>query len=161
MLGQVCRSLLRINLNLKLDSHPSLDLSTGTMESALRPLTDHLTCEQCQSVLKERIKNLVVQWSIVKVRFRLCIDCRERSCIHHCRELYEFEESAVFVKMQYFTVRHSLVDQKSLNPIINVQNSIHIHYTNTQSTCIIRTLDTRYAITMHVYCIRCRYPLLP
>jgi len=46
------------------DARP--DLSTGTMESALRPLTDHLTCEQCQSVLRERIKNLVVQWSIVK-----------------------------------------------------------------------------------------------
>lgn len=66
MLVQVSRLLLRINLKY---SHPSLDLSTGTMESALRPLTDHLTCEQCQSVLRERIKNLVVQWSVVKVCF--------------------------------------------------------------------------------------------
>ncbi|KAM6495933.1 hypothetical protein JOM56_008639 [Amanita muscaria] len=46
------------------DARP--DLSTSTMESALRPLTDHLTCEQCQHVLQERIKNLVVQWSVVK-----------------------------------------------------------------------------------------------
>ncbi|KAJ3546166.1 hypothetical protein NMY22_g2162 [Coprinellus aureogranulatus] len=43
------------------------DLSTSTMESALRPLADHLTCEQCQAALRERIKNLVVQWSVVKV----------------------------------------------------------------------------------------------
>ncbi|TEB30209.1 hypothetical protein FA13DRAFT_576314 [Coprinellus micaceus] len=42
------------------------DLSTSTMESALRPLAEHLTCEQCQSALRERIKNLVVQWSVVK-----------------------------------------------------------------------------------------------
>ncbi|KAK2466167.1 hypothetical protein APHAL10511_001809 [Amanita phalloides] len=46
------------------DARP--DLSTSTMESALRPLTEHLTCEQCQQVLRERIKNLIVQWSVVK-----------------------------------------------------------------------------------------------
>lgn len=38
------------------------------MESALRPLSEHLTCELCQQALKDRIKNLIVQWSIVKVR---------------------------------------------------------------------------------------------
>jgi len=37
------------------------------MESALRPLAEHLTCEHCQLALRERIKNLVVQWSVVKV----------------------------------------------------------------------------------------------
>jgi len=42
------------------------DLSTSTIESALRPLAEHLTCEECQQALKERIKNLIVQWSIVK-----------------------------------------------------------------------------------------------
>jgi hypothetical protein len=46
------------------DARP--DLSTSTMESALRPLADHLTCEQCQTALRDRIKNLVVQWSVVK-----------------------------------------------------------------------------------------------
>lgn len=46
------------------DARP--DLSTSTMESALRPLAEHLTCEQCQTALRERIKNLVVQWSVVK-----------------------------------------------------------------------------------------------
>ncbi|KAJ2931682.1 hypothetical protein H1R20_g5428, partial [Candolleomyces eurysporus] len=46
------------------DARP--DLSTSTMESALRPLAEHLTCEQCQGTLRDRIKNLVVQWSVIK-----------------------------------------------------------------------------------------------
>ncbi|KAF9534870.1 hypothetical protein CPB83DRAFT_843075 [Crepidotus variabilis] len=46
------------------DARP--DLSTSTMEAALRPLAEHLTCEHCQQALKDRIKNLVVQWSVVK-----------------------------------------------------------------------------------------------
>ncbi|KAF5364233.1 hypothetical protein D9756_000679 [Leucocoprinus leucothites] len=46
------------------DARP--DLSTSTMESALRPLAEHLTCDQCQLALRDRIKNLVVQWSVVK-----------------------------------------------------------------------------------------------
>jgi len=41
------------------------------MESALRPLAEHLTCEHCQQALRDRIKNLVVQWSVVKVIFAL------------------------------------------------------------------------------------------
>ncbi len=38
------------------------------MESALRPLAEHLTCEYCQQSLRDRIKNLVLQWATVKVR---------------------------------------------------------------------------------------------
>ena len=38
------------------------------MESALNPLGEHLSCDLCRQALKERIKNLVVQWSVVKVR---------------------------------------------------------------------------------------------
>jgi hypothetical protein len=49
-------------------SIPKIDLSTSSMESALAPLTEHLTCEQCRQILTERIKTLVVQWSVVKVR---------------------------------------------------------------------------------------------
>lgn len=49
------------------------DLSTSTMESALRPLEEHLVCDECKRALRERIKNLVVQWSIVKVRLCLLI----------------------------------------------------------------------------------------
>ncbi|KJA30021.1 hypothetical protein HYPSUDRAFT_251714 [Hypholoma sublateritium FD-334 SS-4] len=46
------------------DARP--DLSTCSMESALRPLAEHLTCEHCQQSLRDRIKNLVVQWATVK-----------------------------------------------------------------------------------------------
>lgn len=37
------------------------------MESALTPLGQHLTCDLCRHALNDRVKNLVVQWSIVKV----------------------------------------------------------------------------------------------
>jgi len=46
------------------DARP--DLSTSAMESALSPLGEHLSCELCRATLKDRIKNLVVQWSVVK-----------------------------------------------------------------------------------------------
>lgn len=46
-------------------------MSTGAMESALVPLGEHLRCDLCQEALKDRIKNLVVQWSVVKVRLFL------------------------------------------------------------------------------------------
>ncbi|KAF9058135.1 hypothetical protein BJ165DRAFT_1334371 [Panaeolus papilionaceus] len=49
------------------DARP--DLSTSAMESALRPLAEHLACSECQEALRDRIKNLVVQWSVVKVRY--------------------------------------------------------------------------------------------
>ncbi|KAI0921682.1 hypothetical protein AcV5_000794 [Taiwanofungus camphoratus] len=46
------------------DARP--DLSTSAMESALCPLGGHLSCEVCQTSLSERIKQLIVQWSVVK-----------------------------------------------------------------------------------------------
>ncbi|KAG6919387.1 hypothetical protein DXG01_006270 [Tephrocybe rancida] len=46
------------------DARP--DLSTSTMESALRPLEEHLGCDDCREALQNRIKTLVVQWSLVK-----------------------------------------------------------------------------------------------
>lgn len=46
------------------DARP--DLSTGTMESALAPLAEEVSCEQCKLVLQERLKTLIVQWSVVK-----------------------------------------------------------------------------------------------
>ncbi|KZT72512.1 hypothetical protein DAEQUDRAFT_588028 [Daedalea quercina L-15889] len=46
------------------DARP--DLSTSAMASALCPLSEHLSCEVCKANLAERIKQLVVQWSIVK-----------------------------------------------------------------------------------------------
>ncbi|KAL4258452.1 BTB domain-containing protein [Pleurotus pulmonarius] len=46
------------------DARP--DTSTSALETALQPLQEQLTCEVCRATLKERIKGVVVQWSIVK-----------------------------------------------------------------------------------------------
>ncbi|KDQ64281.1 hypothetical protein JAAARDRAFT_27906 [Jaapia argillacea MUCL 33604] len=46
------------------DARP--DLSVPTMESALSPLGDQLSCDQCRHALTERIRNLTLQWSSVK-----------------------------------------------------------------------------------------------
>jgi len=46
------------------DARP--DLSTSSIESALGPLRDRLTCELCQRTLKERIEQLIMQWAVVK-----------------------------------------------------------------------------------------------
>ncbi len=45
----------------------SSDLSTSAMESALCPLADHLACDICKRSLADRVKQLVIQWSVVKV----------------------------------------------------------------------------------------------
>ncbi|KAJ7047427.1 hypothetical protein C8F04DRAFT_1058802 [Mycena alexandri] len=42
------------------------DMSTNALESALRPLAEHLPCDLCKNALNDRVKNLIVQWSIVK-----------------------------------------------------------------------------------------------
>ncbi|KAI0051323.1 hypothetical protein FA95DRAFT_1602792 [Auriscalpium vulgare] len=42
------------------------DTSTSTIEDMLRPLGDHLTCPQCRVILRERILDLVFDWSRVK-----------------------------------------------------------------------------------------------
>ncbi|KAJ7179196.1 hypothetical protein C8R46DRAFT_1211783 [Mycena filopes] len=42
------------------------DMSTNALESALRPLAEHLPCDHCKNALHDRVKNLIVQWSIVK-----------------------------------------------------------------------------------------------
>jgi len=42
------------------------DLSTSTIESALTPLENHLTCDLCRDTLKDRIKTTVVEWSDIK-----------------------------------------------------------------------------------------------
>jgi hypothetical protein len=45
------------------------------MESALNPLEEHLTCDLCRQALRERIKNLIVQWSVVKVSGSVSAKC--------------------------------------------------------------------------------------
>ncbi|KAF9247245.1 hypothetical protein BU15DRAFT_84774 [Melanogaster broomeanus] len=46
------------------DARP--DLSTSTIESALAPLSEQLSCESCRRALQDRLKTLIVQWSVVK-----------------------------------------------------------------------------------------------
>ncbi|KAL0949775.1 hypothetical protein HGRIS_009814 [Hohenbuehelia grisea] len=46
------------------DARP--DLPASSMEAALRPLGDHLTCDLCRHALDERVKNLIVQWTIIR-----------------------------------------------------------------------------------------------
>ncbi len=48
-----------------------IDLSTHAIETALRPLGDYLSCDPCKQILRERVNNLVAQWSIVKVSLSL------------------------------------------------------------------------------------------
>jgi hypothetical protein len=45
-----------------------IDLSTLAIEAAMRPLGDYLACDQCNQLLRERINDLVSQWSTVKVK---------------------------------------------------------------------------------------------
>lgn len=45
------------------------DISKSFLESSLTPLAEHLTCKLCKKSLNERIRDLVVHWSIVKVPF--------------------------------------------------------------------------------------------
>ncbi|KAJ6515948.1 hypothetical protein C8R45DRAFT_958180 [Mycena sanguinolenta] len=42
------------------------DMSINSLESALKPLAEHLSCELCKNALNDRIKTLVIQWSVVK-----------------------------------------------------------------------------------------------
>ncbi|KAI0711068.1 hypothetical protein C8T65DRAFT_695507 [Cerioporus squamosus] len=62
------------------DARP--DLSTSAMESALCPLADHLSCDVCKRSLADRVKQLIVQWSVVKVSPRVILgryDCERSS----------------------------------------------------------------------------------
>ncbi|PFH45446.1 hypothetical protein AMATHDRAFT_51658 [Amanita thiersii Skay4041] len=42
------------------------DLSTHGLQIALDPLTEHLTCELCHQTLRQRIKDVVVQWASLR-----------------------------------------------------------------------------------------------
>ncbi|KIK61884.1 hypothetical protein GYMLUDRAFT_165482 [Collybiopsis luxurians FD-317 M1] len=47
------------------DARP--DLSIGALESCLKPLADHLACDECKGSLQVCVENLVINWSQVKV----------------------------------------------------------------------------------------------
>jgi len=44
-----------------------VDMPGSTLESALAPLGERLWCDQCRESLQERVRQLIVQWSVVKV----------------------------------------------------------------------------------------------
>ncbi|THH13573.1 hypothetical protein EW146_g6661 [Bondarzewia mesenterica] len=62
---KVTRAWALASAYLAWDARP--DLPTASIEAALSPLAIHLTCDQCKVALRERINNLIVQWSVVKV----------------------------------------------------------------------------------------------
>lgn len=43
------------------------ELSTNTIKYALKPLGEHLSCDICRDALRDRIRDLVVRWSVVRV----------------------------------------------------------------------------------------------
>ncbi|KAI0675500.1 hypothetical protein C8Q78DRAFT_1074516 [Trametes maxima] len=46
------------------DARP--DVSPSTIQSAFAPLSKELACDQCRQSLADRVKSVVVQWSVVK-----------------------------------------------------------------------------------------------
>ncbi|KAJ7158366.1 hypothetical protein C8R43DRAFT_365011 [Mycena crocata] len=42
------------------------DMSVVTLESALQPLAEHLSCEFCKQSLNDHVKNVITQWIVVK-----------------------------------------------------------------------------------------------
>lgn len=49
------------------------DLSTTAIELALLPLGDHISCEACKHAFRERVKQLLIEWALVKVRATSCL----------------------------------------------------------------------------------------
>lgn len=47
----------------------------STLESALSPLAERLWCNLCRESLQERIRTLIVQWSVVKVSDPILLFC--------------------------------------------------------------------------------------
>lgn len=43
------------------------DMSAGAIESALKQLGAAMTCDLCKEALNKRVKEVVVQWAMVKV----------------------------------------------------------------------------------------------
>lgn len=93
------------------DARP--DMSASTIESSLHPLADHLSCEVCKQSLRERIRELVVQWSVVKVScFRSLVRIWNGMidsglCLAYC--LMNLHERAISFK----TIAHGFTAQLS------------------------------------------------
>ncbi|KAF7355263.1 hypothetical protein MSAN_01442500 [Mycena sanguinolenta] len=57
------------------------DMSINSLESALKPLAEHLSCDLCRNALNDRIRTLVIQWSVVKAgHLYLCMFSFDTFC---------------------------------------------------------------------------------
>lgn len=56
----------------------------STIEAALRNLANHLSCELCKLSLQDRVHDLVVQWSTVRVRHQLTLS----TIVIRCTNIY-------------------------------------------------------------------------
>ncbi|KAF8152567.1 hypothetical protein B0H34DRAFT_121070 [Crassisporium funariophilum] len=58
------RAWALVSAYLAWDARP--DLSTHSMQSALEPLMEHLTCTRCRDALKNRMRDVITQWASVQ-----------------------------------------------------------------------------------------------
>jgi hypothetical protein len=87
-------------------------MSTNSLESALRPLAEHLSCDLCKNALNDRVKNLIVQWSIVKV-----------SSVH----TFFVKPIDIFCSAQYDNIPAPAFSPKQETPVCaKLQISIHL-----------------------------------
>ena len=58
--------------------------SVRAIENALCPLADYISCLECKQALADRVKQVVVQWSMVRVRGVLfgCVSKRHTDAFH-------------------------------------------------------------------------------
>ena len=63
---RVTRAWALASAYLMLDGRP--DMSVNAVEATLGPLADKVGCEGCKAALVERVREVVMQWSAVKVR---------------------------------------------------------------------------------------------
>ncbi|KAH9478582.1 hypothetical protein JR316_0009039 [Psilocybe cubensis] len=62
---KVTRAWALVSAYLVWDVKP--DTSTHTLSQSLNPLLDHVTCKECEKILKDKIKEVMVRWTAVKV----------------------------------------------------------------------------------------------
>ncbi|KAF7966829.1 hypothetical protein HWV62_36933 [Athelia sp. TMB] len=78
------------------------DVSTDTIESALTPLSNQLTCDLCRGVLQERISKLMSDWGAIK-----------RKPISDTKGFFNVEESKV--KLETHTIYEHLAGLTDLS----------------------------------------------
>ncbi|EIW80439.1 hypothetical protein CONPUDRAFT_105451 [Coniophora puteana RWD-64-598 SS2] len=61
---RVTRAWALASAHLVWDTRP--DLSTSSIQSALGPLEEQLSCNMCRRTLRDRLNHIIVQWSIIK-----------------------------------------------------------------------------------------------